>query len=133
MTVLLADYSMWAIDAGFKYEGLALNGQYFFRWLDGFRADGPLPIDSTFDHGFEASVGHFFLPKVELYARTSFVFGEFRDSHEYCGGVQLVPAGESGTSSQWRSRTGREQPGREHHHAVPGRSCPGGCSFSKRS
>jgi len=96
VTVLLTDYTMWAIDAGFKYDGLAINGQYFFRWLNNFRADGPLPISSTFDHGFEASVGNFFHPKCELYARTSFVFGEFRDSHEYCAGFNWYPLANRG-------------------------------------
>jgi len=92
VTVLLADYTMLAVDAGFKYEGLALNGQYYFRWLNNFRADGPLPQSSTFDHGFEASAGYFVIPqKCELYARTSFVFGAFRDSHEYCWGFNWYP------------------------------------------
>ena len=92
VTVLLADYTMWALDAGFKYEGLSLNGQYFFRWLNNFRADGPVPLSSTFDHGFEASAGYFVIPqKCELYARTSFVFGAFRDSHEVCFGFNWYP------------------------------------------
>jgi hypothetical protein len=91
VTIDLADYTMWAINAGFKYQGLSINGQYFFRWLNNFRADGPLPISSEFDHGFEASVGHFFFPKLEFYGRTSFIFGEFRDSHEVCGGFNWYP------------------------------------------
>lgn len=91
VTIDLANYTMWAIDGGWKYNGCSVNGQYFFRWLDGFRADGPLPISSTFDNGFEASIGCFFWPTVELYARTSFVFGQFRDSHEVCGGFNWYP------------------------------------------
>lgn len=91
VTIDLANYTMWALDGGFKYNGFAVNGQYFFRWLNGFRADGPLPISSTFDHGFEASVGNFFHPKTELYARTSYVFGEFQDSHEICAGFNWYP------------------------------------------
>jgi hypothetical protein len=31
---------MWAIDGGLKYNGLAINGQYFMRWLNAFEADG---------------------------------------------------------------------------------------------
>jgi hypothetical protein len=91
VTIQLADYSMWAIDAGFKYEGLSLNGQYYFRMLNNFRADGPLPISETFDHGFEAAAGYFFLPKLEFYTRTSFVYGEFRDVNEFCGGFNWYP------------------------------------------
>ena len=67
---------MLAADAGVKWRGLAVNGQYFFRWLNRFRADGPIPVASTFDHGFETVVGAFVVPKKwELYGRTSFVFG----------------------------------------------------------
>jgi hypothetical protein len=91
VTVQLADYNMWAVDAGLKYQGLALNGQYFFRTLTNFRADGPLPLSSEFDHGFEASAGYFFFPKLEFYARTSFVFGQFGNSDEYGGGFNWYP------------------------------------------
>ena len=41
------------------------------------------------DHGFELTAGHFVVPrKVQLLARASGVFGEFRDSSEYGGGVK---------------------------------------------
>jgi hypothetical protein len=91
VTVQLADYNMWAVDAGLKYQGLALNAQYFFRILSNFRADGPLPLSKTFDHGFEASAGYFFFPKLEFYARTSFIFGQFGNSDEYGGGFNWYP------------------------------------------
>ena len=62
---------MLAADGGVKWHGLSVNGQYFFHWLNNFRAGGPLPIGSTFDHGFEMSVSGFVVPKKwELYGRT---------------------------------------------------------------
>jgi hypothetical protein len=71
---------------------LSVNGQYFFRWLNNFRADGPLPLGETFDHGFETVVSQFVVPrKWELYGRTSFVFGQFRNSYEYAPGVKWYP------------------------------------------
>ena len=89
VTVEKALYRMWAIDGGMKWNGLAINGQYYFRWLNDFEADGPLPLASTFDHGFELSAGHFVVPKkLMLYARGSAVYGHFRDSHEYAGGLK---------------------------------------------
>ena len=63
VTVDEATYKMWAIDGGIKWNGLAVNGQYYFRWLNDFEADGPLPLASTFDHGFELSAGHFVIPE----------------------------------------------------------------------
>ena len=70
VTVDEALYKMWAIDAGIKWNGLAVNAQYFRRRLGDFVANGPLPLDSTFDHGFEWSAGHFVVPKkLQLYGR----------------------------------------------------------------
>jgi hypothetical protein len=89
VTVLFATYRMWAIDGGMKWNGLAINGQYFMRWVNDFDADGPLPLTSTFDHGAEISVGQFVIPKKLMpYGRASWVKGQFRDSHEYGGGVK---------------------------------------------
>ena len=89
VTVQLASYRMWATDGGLKWNGLAINGQYFVRWIDDFAADGPLPVTSTLDHGGEITVGHFVMPKkLMLYGRGSWVKGEFGDSHEYGGGAK---------------------------------------------
>jgi hypothetical protein len=92
VTVSDVTYRMLAADAGVKWRGLSVNGQYFFRWLNRFRADGPIPVTSTFDHGFETVVGAFVVPKKwELYGRASFVFGQFRNSYEYAPGVKWYP------------------------------------------
>jgi hypothetical protein len=89
VTVDIATYRMWAADAGIKWKGLAVNGQYFVRWLNDFEADGPLPLASTSDHGLELTAGHFVVPKtLMLYGRASMVFGEFGDSDEYGGGAK---------------------------------------------
>jgi len=84
VTVQMATYKMWAIDGGLKKNGFSVNGQYYFRWLNNFDADGPLPLASTFDNGFELSAGKFVVPKtLMVYARGSKVFGQFRSPYEY--------------------------------------------------
>ena len=89
VTLDKATYKMWAIDGGVKWNGLAVNGQYFMRWLGDFEADGPLPIASTFDHGYELTAGQFVIPKkLMVYGRGSQVFGQFRNSWEYGAGVK---------------------------------------------
>jgi len=89
VTVNKALYKMWAIDGGLKYNGFSVNGQYFMRWLSDFEADGPMPVTSTFDHGYELSAGYFVIPKKLLaYARSSQVFGHFGDSYEYGAGLK---------------------------------------------
>jgi hypothetical protein len=89
VTLDVATYRMWAVDGGIKWNGLAINGQYFTRWLNDFEADGPLPLSSTTDHGGEVTVSQFVKPKkVMVYGRGSWVRGQFGDSHEYGGGVK---------------------------------------------
>ncbi len=101
VTVELATYEMWAIDGGIKRNGLAINGQYFFRRVDEFVADGPLPLDFTYDHGFELSVSYFVTPqKLAIYGRGSRVYGQFGDSWEYAGGAKWYPVP---TERMWMS------------------------------
>ena len=89
VTVQQATYKMWAVDAGVKRNGLAINAQFFFRWITNFAADGPLPLDKTYDRGFELSASYFVAPKkVAVYARGSKVYGQFNDSWEYAAGVK---------------------------------------------
>jgi hypothetical protein len=89
VTVNYATYKMWAADYGIKWNGLAVNGQYFTRWLSNFQADGPLPLSSTFDHGGEFSASYFVKPKRWMpYVRGSWVIGQFGNSYEYGGGVK---------------------------------------------
>ena len=90
VTLDKATYRMWASDGGIKWNGLAVNGQYFMRWLNDFEADGPLPFASTFDRGGEMSVGYFIEPKKWMpYGRGSWVQGQFGDSYEYGVGIKL--------------------------------------------
>jgi len=90
VTVDKALYKMWAIDGGVKWKGLSVNGQYFMRWLGDFEANGPLPVASTYDHGYELTSGVFVIPrKLQLYGRGAQVFGEFGDSSEYGAGARM--------------------------------------------
>jgi len=89
VTVRNATYKMWAMDWGLKYDGLAINGQYYVRTLSNFDADGPLPLTSTLDHGYEISVGKFVIPrKLMVYGRGSGIFGEFKNPYEYGAGAK---------------------------------------------
>jgi hypothetical protein len=93
VTVSLAKFYLWAIDAGIKYRGLAFNTEFAFRWLNDFTADGPLPLRSIFDWGFEASLGYFVVrDRLDAYARTSLIKGSFVTAAEGGGGLNFYPA-----------------------------------------
>jgi len=89
VTLQDATYKMSAIDYGIKWNGLAVNGQYYMRWLNDFVSDGPLPLSSTFDHGGEFSASYFVMPKKLMpYVRGSWVRGQFGSPYEYGGGLR---------------------------------------------
>lgn len=93
VTVIDADFDLLSLDAGIKYKGIFLQTEYYFRKLSKFNTDGPVPIHSIFDHGFYVQAAYTIIPKkLELYAGTSQVYGEFRNSNEYLGGFNYYPA-----------------------------------------
>jgi hypothetical protein len=92
VTVSLANFYLYAADAGLKYKGLSFNTEFYFRWLNNFTADGALPLSHMFDWGFGASLGYFVLPRrLELYARGSYVNGPFRIAAEGAPGFNWYP------------------------------------------
>jgi hypothetical protein len=92
VTVDKADYKLLSVNAGLKYRGFGLSGEYFARWLDDFRANGPLPLDDVFDDGFQLQTSYMVIPqRVEAYSGVSAVLGEFNDSWEVAGGANWYP------------------------------------------
>ena len=93
-------YSLIAADAGAKYRGFSFQGEYYFRRLSDFEADGVVPHEFIDDHGFMAQAMHMVVPKrVGVYASGGYVFDDFeRNPWELGGGVSVYP---SGTRS-WR-------------------------------
>jgi hypothetical protein len=97
VTVTNVDYQVVAVDLGFKYRGFFFQTEYYWRTLDGFVADGPLPVERIEDDGFYAQAAFFPIPKkLELYALTSQIFADedagFRDSSEYGLGLNYYIA-----------------------------------------
>jgi hypothetical protein len=92
--IAVTDYSLYlaTFDAATKYRGVSLSGEYFLRWLTDISGDGPIPGDrrDLFDHGFHLQAGAFVVPKrVEVFARSSTVFGPFGNGAEYAGGFNV--------------------------------------------
>jgi hypothetical protein len=91
VTIAIADFYLWAVDAGMKYKGLALNVEFYFRWLNRFIADGPLPMNSMFDWGYDASAGYFLAKSWELFLRSSLIVGPFATALEESVGFNWYP------------------------------------------
>ena len=96
VTVDRVDYRILSFDAGLKYKGIFLQTEIYNRWLDNFKADGPLPAASIHDTGFYVQAAFYPVPKkLELYAATSQIFGDkgagFDNSSEYLVGMNFYP------------------------------------------
>jgi hypothetical protein len=93
VTISLANFYLSAIDGGIKYKGFAFNVEFYMRWLNRFSADGPLPISSMFDWGYDASTGYFVVRSLELFARSSLIHGPFATAIEESVGFTWYPFG----------------------------------------
>ncbi len=96
VTVTNVDYRILSLDAGFKYKGIFFQAEYYQRWLDSFKADGPLPVGEIKDNGFYLQAAFYPIPRVlEVYGSTSQIYGDsdagFGDSSDYILGLNYYP------------------------------------------
>ena len=92
ITITDARYKMLSLDGGLKYRGLALEGEYYFRWLDNFRGENTEGLPRLFDHGFQLQASAMVIPKsLQLYAGTSRINGEFGKPFDIRAGANWFP------------------------------------------
>ena len=92
-----ANVQLLSYDLSFKYRGLSLSGEYYGRWINGMRYSGtPIPPSNLnlFDTGGLAQGSWAVVPRrLELFARTSGVFGKAGTGTEYGGGINWYALG----------------------------------------
>ena len=89
-----ATYHMFSADAGVKYRGFSLEGEYYRRWVDNFRGVGTdsLSFDQLTDNGFQLQASAMVVPtELQLYVSGSKVFGEYGDPWDTRVGVNWLP------------------------------------------
>jgi hypothetical protein len=92
VTVNKTDFHLLALNAGMKYHGIHLQSEYYYRWLDHFLTDGPLPVSQIIDKGIYLQGGYEVTPKVlDVYGFWSYVTGMYNDAYELGGGVNYYP------------------------------------------
>jgi len=96
VTVQNVDYRILSVDAGVKYRGIFLQMELYSRRLNGFDADGPVPVKEIVDKGFYVQGAFYPVPKkLELYAAMSQIYGDkdagFSNSSEYLVGANWYP------------------------------------------
>jgi hypothetical protein len=87
ITVNDVDYRMSSIDAGVKYKGLSLEGEYYWRWLRNFTGVNTSGIANINDSGYQLQASAMAIPKaLQLYFGASQIFGQYGDQWEVRGG-----------------------------------------------
>lgn len=86
-TVNEVDYRMMSIDAGVKYKGYALEGEYYTRWLSNFTGVNTGGIADITDRGYQLQASAMAIPKrLQLYLGNSAVYGRYGDHWEIRAG-----------------------------------------------
>lgn len=92
VTIQRANYTILSADGAAKYRGFFFDFNYYWRWLDGFKKDGPTPQDNIFDHGFMLQSAYQIVPKKwEIYTSYTYIWGEFNNPWEVVGGFNYYP------------------------------------------
>ena len=74
------NYNMFAFDAGIKYKGFALEGEYYLRTLNNIHGTGVenLSFSDLTDNGFQLQASSMVIDKtLQLYLSGSKIFGEY--------------------------------------------------------
>jgi hypothetical protein len=97
ITVNELDYRMMSIDAAVKHKGLALEGEYYWRWLSHFTGESTGGIANITDTGYQLQASGMAVPKLlQLYTGVSQVFGHYGDQWEFRAGQNFYPMKQRG-------------------------------------
>jgi hypothetical protein len=88
-------YQMASVDGGIKYKGLALEAEYYWRWLSDFRGTNTAGIADIDDHGFQVQSSAMVVPRIlQVYLSGSEILGRYGDASEVRAGLNWFPAKE---------------------------------------
>ena len=97
ITVEKVTYDMSSIDAGVKYKGLALEAEYYWRWLGNFAGTNTGGIADIHDHGFQVQSSAMVVPKaLQVYLGGSAIRGRYGDASEVRAGANWYVVKERG-------------------------------------
>ena len=97
-------YKMTSIDAGIKYKGLSLEGEYYTRWLNDFVGDNVGGIAPITDTGYQLQSSAMLKKNyLQGYFSGSQIFGDYGDASEIRAGVNWYFRGVRGlrVNGEW--------------------------------
>ena len=122
ITVNEVDYRMTSVDAGIKYKGLSLEGEYYWRWLSNFTGLNTGGIADITDHGYQLQASAMAVPKIAAAVRRR--LADLRQLRRPVGGArrrELVPDEGARDPRQRRVDVRGQITRRLHRLSLPGR------------
>ena len=87
-----ARWQMASVDAGVKYRGFSLEGQWYWRWVDNFKTIGTIPVDEITDNGFVLQASAMPVRDLlQVYATASKIWGDNGNPTEFSFGANWYP------------------------------------------
>ncbi len=84
ITVNQVNYKMTSIDAGVKYKGVSVEGEYYRRWLNDYVGVNTASIPDISDNGYQMQTSAMVVPKVlQSYFSWSQIFGNYGNPWEW--------------------------------------------------
>jgi hypothetical protein len=91
------DYKMMSLDAGIKYRGFSLEGEYYRRWLTNFTGPNTSSIAPITDDGYQLQSSAMAIQKkLQVYLSGSQIFGHYGDASELRAGASWYFVSERG-------------------------------------
>jgi hypothetical protein len=104
ITVEKVTYDMSSVDAGIKYKGMALEAEYYWRWLSNVRGSNTAGIADIDDHGFQVQSSAMVVPRaLQVYLSGSAIRGRYGNSSEVRAGLNWYVVKERGlrVNAEW--------------------------------
>ncbi len=87
-----ARYRMADLEAGAKYRGFALEGEFYWRWLDKFQTTGIVPVTHLYDTGFQLQASAMLMPReLQAFVSGSKIFGQYGNPYDVGLGLNWFP------------------------------------------
>jgi hypothetical protein len=92
VTVDKVRYEMASLDAGVKYQGYALEAEYYWRRLSDFVGAGTAGIPAIEDDGYQVQASAMLVPRLlQIYGGVAKIRGDFGNASELRLGVNYFP------------------------------------------
>jgi hypothetical protein len=92
-----ATYEMGSVDAGVKYKGFSLEGEFYVRKLSRFTGINTGGIADIVDHGFQLQSSAMVIPRrLQVYLSGAKIFSDYGDDSEIRGGLNWYFLAERG-------------------------------------